>query len=322
MEYLPLFLDVRERTCALVGGDATAARKAQLLLRAGARVRVLAPELDPALAGWLREGRITHVPGALDASSFAHCCLAVIALADEQHARDAAALAGAHGIPVNVVDRPHLCTCIMPAIVDRSPVLIAIATGGAAPVLGRLLRAKLEALLPARLGRLAVLARELRPRVASRVPATRRRAFWEAVLQGPIAELVFAGREQEAHAAMDAHLDQGEARGAGAVYLVAAPARGDPEQLTLRALRLLQQADVVWLDPALPPPVTDLIRRDAERRNARADADPRAVAAELATLALAGQRVAWLTEPATLHPASGTTPEQILRARGLSVLCA
>lgn len=314
MEYLPLFMDLRGRTCALVGGDATAARKAELLLRAGAQVRVLAAELDPALARWAREGRVSHRRGALDASFFAQCCLAIVAVEDEPLARAAAQLAQAQGIPVNTVDRPQLCTFIMPAIVDRSPVLIAISTAGAAPVLGRLLRARLEALLPARLGRLAQLAHALRPQVAARLPASRRRAFWEAVLQGPIAESVFAGREQQACEAMRAHLD-GAAGAAGAaageVYLVPLPPHGDPEQLTLRALRLLQQADVVFVDDGVPQPVSDLIRRDAERRIAAGD--PAGVIEQIATLAQAGRRVGWLS---AVHGEA----RQRLQQRGVSVL--
>lgn len=312
MEYLPLFLDVRGRTCALVGGNASAARKAELLLRAGAQLRVLAPELDPALARWTREGRVSHRRGPLDASFFAQCCLAIVAVEDEPLARAAAQLAQAQGIPVNTVDRPQLCTCIMPAIVDRSPVLVAISTAGAAPVLGRLLRARLEALLPARLGRLAQLARALRPQVAARLPASRRRAFWEAVLQGPIAESVFAGREQQAREAMLAHLDgAAAAMAAGEVYLVPLPPQGDPEQLTLRALRLLQQADVVFVDDGLPPPVSDLIRRDAERRIAAADAA--GVIEQITALAQAGRRVGWLS-------AAHGEARQRLQQRGVSVL--
>lgn len=313
MEYLPLFLDVRGRDCALVGGDATAARKAELLLRAGAQVRVLAPALDPALARWAREGRVSHRSGPLDASFFAHCCLAIVAVEDEPLARAAAQLAQAQGIPVNTVDRPQLCTFIMPAIVDRSPVLVAISTAGAAPVLGRLLRARLEALLPARLGRLAQLARTLRPQVAARVPAARRRAFWEAVLQGPIAESVFAGRELQAREAMLARLDDGADAAAGEAYLVALPPQGDPEQLTLRALRLLQQADVMFVDDGLPQPVGDLIRRDAERRVA--EADPARVIAQIATLAQAGRRVGWLV-------AAHGDARQRLQQLGVSVLLA
>jgi uroporphyrin-III C-methyltransferase/precorrin-2 dehydrogenase/sirohydrochlorin ferrochelatase len=178
-------------------------------------------------------------------------------------------------------------------------------------VLGRLLRARLEALLPARLGRLARLARALRPQVAARLPASRRRAFWEAVLQGPIAESVFAGREQQAREAMLAHLDGGAAAAAGEVYLVPLPPHGDPEQLTLRALRLLQQADVVFVDDGLPPPLSDLIRRDAERRIAAAD--PAGVIEQITALAQTGRRVGWLS-------AAHGEARQRLQQRGVSVM--
>ena len=195
MEYLPLFFDVRERICAVVGGDATAARKTELLLRVGARVRVIADELGPALSEHAREGRVEHVAGPLKSESFDDCVLAVIALEDEAAAARAAEIASGLRIPVNVVDRPELCSCIMPAIVDRSPVVVAISTAGAAPVLGRFLRARLEALLPQRFGELARMARALRPEVAERLEPARRRHFWESVLAGPAAEMVFSAHD-------------------------------------------------------------------------------------------------------------------------------
>ncbi len=318
MEYLPLFFDVRGRTCAVVGGNATAARKAELLMRAGARVRVIADGLGEALTEHALKGRIEHTAETLGAESFNDCVLAVIALEDEVGAARAAKIATSCGIPVNVVDRPQLCSCIMPAIVDRSPVLVAISTAGAAPVLGRFLRARLEALLPRRFGALAQMARELRPEVAERLAPERRRYFWESVLQGPASELVFSGRDDEARALMRARLaEEGDDR-PGEVYLVATPPSGDAEAFTLRSLRLLQQADVVIHDQGLEQPVLDLIRRDAERRSA-SGRRPQVIIDELTALAREGRRAGWLTAAAHLRNDGGPPPAERLRAAGVEV---
>ncbi len=318
MEYLPLFFHVRERTCAVVGGDATAARKTELLLRAGARVRVIADELGQALSDLAREGRVEHNAGPLQPESFDDCVLAVIALEEKAAAARAAEIASRLKIPVNVVDRPELCSCIMPAIVDRTPVMVAISTAGAAPVLGRFLRARLEALLPQRYGELAQIARELRPEVAERLEPARRRYFWESVLQGPAAEMVFSGRNEEARALMRARLAETRDDQQGEVYLVATPASGDAEAFTLRSLRLLQQADVVIHEDDLSRPVLDLIRRDAERR-ATAGRSPEEVVVELSALAREGRRVGWLTAAANLGGTDGPSPAARLRAAGAAV---
>lgn len=296
MDYLPLFLDIRGRWCAVVGGDATAARKAELLLRAGARVRVIAPVLEPSMRALADEEKVSHLASAVHRSAFDPglldgCCLVVVALADADDARAVATAADARGLLVNAVDRPELCRFVMPAIVDRSPVVVAISTAGAAPVLGRFLRARLEALLPARLGALAALAGSLRPRVAEALDPASRRRFWEDVLQGPIAEQFLSGDETTARARILARLDATHGGAAGEIYLVAAPAHGDPERATLRAVRLLQQADLVLHDADLPAAVLDLVRRDAHREPVTT-AD--GVAERLAESARAGRRVAWL----------------------------
>lgn len=318
MEYLPLFFDVRNRTCALVGGNAAAARKAELLLRAGARVRVIADAPARSILDLQEDGRVEVVGGPIESQAFAGCVLAIVALDDAADAEHAAQLATAQGIPVNVVDRPKLCSCIVPAIVDRSPVVVAVSTAGAAPVLGRFLRARLEALLPARLGELAEMARELRPAVAERLPPARRRPFWESVLQGPVAELVFSGRREAARALLRARLAGDTDAPAGEVYLVPTPPDDDPESMTLKALRLLQQADVVIHDKGLARPVLDLIRRDAERRPVES-ADPGATVKTLSALAREGRRAAWLTRAENLCAGETKTAADGLRRAGVVV---
>ncbi len=191
--------------------------------------------------------------------------MVIAATGDEAVDGAVAAAAKARRIPVNVVDRPSLCSFIFPSIIERAPLTIAVSSGGASPVTARLLRARLETLIPAGYGRLAALAGEFRDRVKARFKPAERRRFWERVLQGPIAELVFTGRDGEARNAMQEALDDTRlAFGGGEVALVGA-GPGDPDLLTFRALRLMQQADVVVYDRLVSPPVLDLVRRDAER---------------------------------------------------------
>ncbi len=246
MDFLPIFLDIRDQPCLVVGGGEVAARKRALLLRAGARVTEIAPALfrEQSLEGF---------------------ALAIAATGDEAVNRAVAAAAKARRIPVNVVDQPALCTFILPSIIERAPLVVAVSSGGASPVLARLLRARLESLIPAGYGRLAALAGAFRDQVKARFKPRERRRFWERVLQGPIAELVFSGRDAEARAALQASLEDTRlAFGGGEVALIGA-GPGDPDLLTFRALRLMQQADVVVYDRLVSRPVLDLVRLEAER---------------------------------------------------------
>jgi len=171
----------------------------------------------------------------------------------------------ARNVPVNVVDSPALCTFVFPAIVDRSPIVIGISSGGQSPVLARLLRAKLETWIPSGYSRLGQLVGRFRDRVKSRFGSVNeRRVFWESVLQGQVAEQVFAGQDSAAEELLERQIDAGNAgHQVGEVYLVGA-GPGDPELLTFKALRLMQQADVVLYDRLVSPEVLDLCRRDAD----------------------------------------------------------
>lgn len=266
MDFLPIFLNLRDEPCLVVGGGTVAARKCALLLRAGARVTVQAQALlDTALAAELAAGRIAHRAERFREADVAGFVLVVAATDDDAVNRTVAAAARARQIPVNVVDRPALCSFIVPSIVERAPVIVAVSSGGASPVLARLLRARLESLIPAGYGRLAGLAAAFRERVKARFRPPERRRFWERVLQGPIAELVFSGRDAEARSALEAALtDTRLAFSGGEVSLIGA-GPGDPDLLTFRALRLMQQADVVVYDRLVSKPVLDLVRLEAER---------------------------------------------------------
>ena len=265
MDFLPIFLDLRAQPCLVVGGGEVAARKCALLLRAGARVTVLAPQLGDALGAQLAAGRVAHRAASFRDEDLDGFALAIAATSDQAVNRAVAAAARARRMPVNVVDQPALCSFILPSIIERAPLTVAVSSGGASPVLARLLRARLESLVPAGYGRLAALAREFRDRVKARLAPAERRRFWERVLQGPIAELVLAGRDADARAALEAALaDTRLAFSGGEVSLVGA-GPGDPDLLTFRALRLMQQADVVVYDRLVSPPILDLVRLEAER---------------------------------------------------------
>jgi len=267
MDFLPIFLNMRDRLAVVVGGGAIAARKTELLLQAGAAVRVVAPALAAELAALRDAERIEHrselfTPAALEGA------VVVIAATDQRAVNAAvAAAAKARGIPVNAVDDLEHSSFILPAIVDRSPIVVAVGTSGNSPVLARMVRERIETLLPPTLGRLAAFAGRWRRRVArSLATVLQRRRFWERVLSGPVASHVLEGRDAQAEFELRRELARStrESPGVGEVYLVGA-GPGDPDLLTLKAARLLQQADVVLYDRLVPEAIVARARRDAER---------------------------------------------------------
>jgi len=297
MEYLPVFLAVHNRPCLVVGGGEVAARKTDMLKRAGADVTLVAPDLVQTLVDMHARGEIRHIAGRFSPKLLDGMTVVIAATDDEDVNRLVAEAATARNIPVNVVDRPSLCTFVFPSIIDRSPIVVAISSAGASPVLARHLRAKLETIIPASYGKLAELARSFRDKVKAKFRSTDdRRRFWEKVLEGPIAEFVYTGRESQAEAALQKVLDSetGEP-GRGEVYLVGG-GPGDPDLLTFRALRLMQQADVVVYDRLVSKEVLELVRRDAEKFYVGKERDNHAVPQEgindmLVRLAKEGKRV-------------------------------
>ena len=267
MNFLPIFLDLRGKTCLVVGGGETAARKSAMLVSAGATVCVAHDgDLAPAFADIKEQDRIVHKRVVFGANLLDGMELVVGAAEDDVIDQQVFEAARARHLPVNVVDKPALCSFVLPAILDRSPMIVAIGTGGASPVLARLLRARLETLIPASYGRLAHLAESFRAKVKAKFSnAPMRRIFWEKVLQGPVAELVFSGKEDDAAKLLQRTLDsEKDEAPQGEVYLVGA-GPGNPDLLTFRALRLMQQADVVVHDNLVSDPILDMCRRDAER---------------------------------------------------------
>ncbi|MEX2515423.1 MAG: siroheme synthase CysG [Gammaproteobacteria bacterium] len=266
MSNLPITLQPAGRACLVVGGGEVAARKADRLLRAGGHVTVVAPTLNDALSALLAAGKIRHVATTFHPDHLESQFIVIAATDTDSVNQQVATAAHARQLLINVVDNPALGNFIMPSIIDRDPVQIAISTGGASPVLARLLRARLETLVPSGYGRLAALMRDFREKVKARFAVqSDRRRFWEEVLQGPIAEMLLAGQDKAALTALEHRLAAGlEAAAQGEVYLVGG-GPGDPDLLTFRALRLMQQADVVLYDRLVAPQILDLVRRDAER---------------------------------------------------------
>ena len=269
MDHLPIFLNVKGQRALVVGGGTMAARKADLLARAGSDLTVLAPEMNDDLARVVAEFEITHTTGELSADDVKGCVIVFGASADHAINLKVHELATAAGILVNISDTTDLCDFIMPAIVDRSPLLISISSGGATPLLTRMLKARFETTIPAAYGRLAEFAGSYRDRVKEAITnMARRRRFWETMIAGPVAEHLFSGQEDEATALMDKLLEEaaveGDEAADGEVYLVGT-GPGDPDLLTFRALRLMQQADVVLYDRLIGDGILNLVRRDADR---------------------------------------------------------
>ena len=296
MDYLPLFFDLRKQRCLLVGGGAVATRKARLLAKAGALIRVVAPAVEMELSDLAQASGGEVIVDIYKASHLQDCVLVICATDSEAVNKQVSADCQARHLPVNVVDNPALCSVITPAIVDRSPLLIGISSGGEAPVLSRLVRTHLESSLPGAYGRLATMASKFRERVKDAfADVDQRRRFWERTLGGVIAEKIFAGNDDEAELLMTQALAQPKEPMAGEVYLVGA-GPGDPDLLTFKALRLMQRAEVVLYDRLVSKPILDMVRRDAERiyvgkrRNQHA-VEQTAISQMLVDLAKQGKRV-------------------------------
>ena len=264
MDYFPLFFDLRKKPILIVGGGEIATRKARLINRAGAQIHVVAPQIEQELETIATEsGGSTTFANYSDELITKHVLVIAATDSDDinaQVSRDAQA----RQIPINAVDSPGLCTVITPAIVDRSPLVIAVSSGGEAPVLARMVKTLLEASIPGSYGRLGKFASKFRDKVKHGLDTIElRRRFWEATLDGAIGEQVLAGNETQAEHAFLEKLAAKDVEQKGEVYLVGA-GPGDPDLLTFKALRLMQKAEVVLYDRLVTKPIMDMVRKDAE----------------------------------------------------------
>lgn len=265
MDLLPVTLKLSKQRCLIVGGGSIAWRKAQLLADAGACIDVLAPAIEPQLKALVEKTQGQYLSAAYSENlELHHYRLVIAATNDARVNAQVFTDCEARNILVNSVDDPPHCRFMMPAIIDRSPLLISIATGGASPVLARQLRTQIEGILPARLGDLVAFSGQWRLAVKQKIAnPDQRRVFWEKLYTSPVAEQVLAGNMEQANADMPEFIQSWQDPH-GEVYLIGA-GPGDPDLLTFKALRLMQQADIIVYDRLVSEPILNLCRRDAER---------------------------------------------------------
>ncbi|MEH0874155.1 siroheme synthase CysG [Pectobacterium cacticida] len=265
MDYLPIFCQLRDKSCLLVGGGEIAERKARLLLDAGANITVNALDINDQFRAWARDNQLTLAHGAFDPALLDGVWLVIAATDDEDVNRQVFAHASERQIFCNVVDSPERASFIMPSIIDRSPLMVAVSSGGAAPVLARLLREKLEGILPQHLGKLAKFAGELRHRVKNRFRnMSARRRFWEKLFIHDRLAQALANEDSQRIQQLTEQLFSAPLDDRGEVTLVGA-GPGDAGLLTLKGLQQLQQADIIVYDRLVSKEVLNLARRDAER---------------------------------------------------------
>ena len=326
MRHLPVFLRVRGRKVLVVGGAPRAAAKLALLGAAGARPVVIAPAVCGEIAAGAADGRIRHERRLFEPSDVADCAVVIAATGLPPVDTAVAEAARRAGVPVNVIDNAELSTFITPAIVDRDPVTVAISSGGASPALVRELRSRIDRMLPSRLGHVARFAERFRDTVKSVVgDYTARRRLWDEIIGGPIADAVERGDEPGAAARMLALMNDHVAgpNPPGTVYLVGA-GPGDPDLLTLRAIRALQRADVVVHDRLVGSGILEMARRDAERIYVGKEKSGHAMTqaginALLAARAEAGDTVVRLKGGDPFVFGRGGEELEYLRQRGISV---
>ena len=272
MDYLPIFVNIKNKPCLIVGGGPVAARKADLFIKAGAIVTVIAPELKAEMKHHLAHGKIVWEIATFCADAMNHFPKPkyVISATDDESVNQAVyRYCQNHDIPVNVADQTEFCDFILPAIVDRSPMTIAISTGGRSPVLARLMKARLETMIPSGFSRLADLVGRYRQKVKEAITdLDGRKAFWEGLLEGAFIDKAVHGKFDEAERDLERKINQAAEHGQplpeGEVYLIGA-GPGDPDLMTFKALRLLQQADVILYDRLVAPEIIEMARREAER---------------------------------------------------------
>ena len=263
----PIFIKLQSQHCLVVGGSVVATRKIKQLLTADAQVFVVASDIGDELKNINESGEIHYIKQSYNEEHLEGKQLVIAATNDRQLNTEIAEQAKTKGILVNVVDNPEAGNFILPSIIDRSPIVIAVSTSGVAPVLTKLLSTRIETIVPFSYGKLAALISQFRSSVKEKIPDRKdRRRFWENVLDGPIAEMFYAGQEEKTLKLLEEQLgnEKPSIDSRGEVYLVGG-GPGDPELLTFRALRLMQQADVVLYDRLVSPKILEFVRKDAKR---------------------------------------------------------
>ncbi|WP_416797378.1 NAD(P)-dependent oxidoreductase [Ciceribacter azotifigens] len=324
---LPVFWELRGRRVIVAGGSASAAWKAELLAAAGAEVHVFAADAEMSepmreLAGFSEHrtaSRLVYHPRTWFPDSFAGMALAVADCADEAEAEAFCRAADAMGVPANVIDRPAFCRFRFGSIVNRSPVIVSISTDGAAPILAQAIRRRIETLLPFTLGAWVDIAQKVRERLNERLlPGPLRRVFWESFV-----ERALAGGESPEEGAAVALLNEADilaARPSGGHLVFVGAHPSDPELLTLKAVRALQSADVIFFDDDITSGVLELARREAERVPLGMGVDGKSgLADEALALALAGKRVVRLCSSDRQYPVCEAARAGWLRQRGVTV---
>lgn len=301
MDLLPIFLNIRDRKCVIVGGGSVALRKANLLSRAQARVTVIATSICEELEALCRASNGTTVHEPFTPAQLEGAALVIAATDDGATNLAVSAAAKSLNIPVNVVDDAELCSFMMPSIVDKAPILVAISSSGTAPVLTSKLKEMIEIVIPSRIDALANLMGSYRGRIKDKLPdPDQRLQFWQDLLESEVPELVYAGNEDAAIEAIEQRLlDRLQAAKTGTkmgeVYLVGA-GPGDPDLLTLRALRLMYKADVVLYDRLVSEEIMQKLRPDAEKiymgkEQAKSSVEQETINEMLVRLAHEGKRV-------------------------------
>jgi uroporphyrin-III C-methyltransferase/precorrin-2 dehydrogenase/sirohydrochlorin ferrochelatase len=297
MKYFPIFLTLKDRHCTVIGGGLVANRKIKTLLKSGANITLISPQLCDELQQKVTDKHINHIARNFRNSDLENSFIVIAATNDANVNIAIGKLAEQKNILVNIADNQEMSSFIMPSVLDRSPVTIAVSTGGASPVLARRLRMKLESLIPSACGHLATISDEYRARVKAHFPQQRqRKAFWETTLSGPFAELVYAGQDDMARQLLEELLEKKQDQHpTGEVYLVGA-GPGDPDLLTFKAVRLMQQADVMVYDRLVSQPILAMANKKAERFYVGKEKDNHAVPQDkindlLVNLARQGKRV-------------------------------
>jgi len=328
MDYLPVFLRLEAESALVVGGGHVAARKVDWLLKAGARVTVVAPQLSPALTTRADRAELAHIAQPFAPAHLTGAAVVVAASDDREVNAAVSEAARALAIPVNVVDSPELSSFIFPAIIDRSPIVVAVSSAGESPVLARRVREQIEALLPARLGALARFLGRRRALVQRVLRPGARRLFWERLITGPAAAEALGGNEAAAQRSFANELRGAQSEssnatsgsGLGEVWLIGA-GPGDPDLLTLRALQVLQQADVILYDRLVPEAILERARRDAQRvfvgKETGDHAQQTRINELMVGLARAGKRVARLKGGDSYVFGRGGEEIEVLAAAGI-----